>query len=498
MATKDDLVKIRSYVEENLRKTIVSGMPYIDLHDNKSAILTKCNNVIFGRRGSGKSTLLSEVAKCDLKRIEINYEDYKNVSFPNIIIKTIEIIFTELNHKLKSTISIHFIKKRKLRNRFKKELSRLKELYDEDDSYLMNITSRTKDSNTTKGAFQIEATPVKGRIGSDASEESEQTIVREKQFAKLEKLKRNLVDYKELFKETIYFVFPNDYLYLLLDDFYFIEIDNQPYLADVIHVLIKNTKAFMKLASIKHRTKIYLKDERTYQGVEIGHDANEIDLDYSLEDMDELMQFYTQLLAEISKIVKASVRIEDLFGGAGFKQLCIASGGITRDFLILFSKCLNEMIVDPESKIGKELVNGQAASYMVHKLQSLTDDVKKNSEMLEKVLNYLKEEILVKKKTNCFLISKDDLDRHPHEKNVIRDLFDMRLIHLIDKNTSCAPSDGKQYEAYLLDVGLYDFTRLRNFEQIEPGNKDDKSRKDKMRASPRINIDAMIGIIQQL
>ncbi|OHD57283.1 MAG: hypothetical protein A2014_10985 [Spirochaetes bacterium GWF1_49_6] len=142
-------------------------------------------------------------------------------------------------------------------------------------------------------------------------------------------------------------------------------------------------------------------------------------------------------------------------------------------------------------RIGKESVNSQSAAYMSNKLQSLEQEIIRDNDKLENYLNFLKEEVLTKKRTNCFLLSKEELEKNIEEKNAIRDLFDMRFIHLIDKNTSSAPSDGKHYEAYILDVGLYDFTRLRNFDQIEPGNKDDKSRKDHMRASPKINLEQM-------
>jgi len=65
------------------------------------------------------------------------------------------------------------------------------------------------------------------------------------------------------------------------------------------------------------------------------------------------------------------------------------------------------------------------------------------------------------------------------------------MIHLVEPITSAAPSDGKKYSAYMIDIGLYTNSKPRNFNQIEPGASDDKARKDKIRASPRLNLDEL-------
>jgi hypothetical protein len=85
-------------------------------------------------------------------------------------------------------------------------------------------------------------------------------------------------------------------------------------------------------------------------------------------------------------------------------------------------------------------------------------------------------------------VAKPELEEYPSERQAIRELVDLRLIHLVDSNTSSAPSDGRRYEAYILDVGLYENSRPRNFHQVEPGMQDAKSRKDELRASPRLDL----------
>ena len=114
--------------------------------------------------------------------------------------------------------------------------------------------------------------------------------------------------------------------------------------------------------------------------------------------------------------------------------------------------------------------------------------------LLEEYLNKIKKYVYNEKRTNAFLISKDDLKTNAQLRQAIRELVDLRMLHLVDENTSKAPSDGQQYEAYLLDIGLYDNSRPRNFQPIEPGHRDEKSRKDDLRSSPVLSAEFIDNI----
>ena len=62
------------------------------------------------------------------------------------------------------------------------------------------------------------------------------------------------------------------------------------------------------------------------------------------------------------------------------------------------------------------------------------------------------------------------------------------MIHLVNPNTSSAPGDGKRYSAYMVDIGLFPNSNPRGFTQIEPGQKDERSREDKLRSAPKLNL----------
>lgn len=487
----EKIQKLRSLIEEKLRTDTKTENIYIDFHDNKNSVITKQNTVIFGRRGSGKSTLLKIILKDDRKGVYINLENYKKVTFPNIIVKTLEELLLFIQSELKNCKTFHFAKKHSLKKEIKEILKELKQMYDEDDSYDSEIQTNHSEERSLSGNAKSSKVLLSGEVGTTAKSIDSVEVKRDKKYEKLSAIQRKLIDYKKSISKIIDFIYVNEPLYVLLDDFYFIKYQYQPYLADIFHVFSKETNIFVKIASVRNRSNLYIKDDDSYIGFELGHDAIPIDLDYSLENMDEVVFFFKQIFKELCKDVGLDIETNHIFTENGFSQLCIASGGVTRDFLSILSKCLGDIILTPDSKIQKEMVTAHAGVLVSSKMNALKND---NNENLENCLFYLKDFVIKAKRTNCFLVSLDESNKNSEGRKIIQDLFDLRLIHLINKKTSCAPSDGKSYEAYILDVGLYDFTRLTNFKQIEPDKKGEKSRKDDMRGSPKISLSELVEI----
>ena len=126
-----------------------------------------------------------------------------------------------------------------------------------------------------------------------------------------------------------------------MDDFYFIRKLEQPFFIDFFHRLTKDTNLYIKVGTIRYRSKLYTTTEESYVGTELGHDIQEIDLDYTLDRFDLLQTFLKELLEEAIKQSKSQLDSKDLFSENGFKQLCMASGGVPRDFLSLLLKLLN-------------------------------------------------------------------------------------------------------------------------------------------------------------
>ena len=127
--------ELRTIVQESLRVQRDSPEPvdYIDVSNAVSDAVARQNHVIFGRRGCGKTLLLHFSAKkvrSDIRVVYVNCEDYKQHSFPDVLIEILDQLFGELE----SNLSGWFGKKKRSREliqEIRSELAKLKRNPDE-------------------------------------------------------------------------------------------------------------------------------------------------------------------------------------------------------------------------------------------------------------------------------------------------------------------------------------------------------------------------------
>lgn len=481
---KNSIEKLTTYIEENLRATVNSGMSFIDPNNFKSKLASKQNHVVFGRRGSGKSSLSSSLRKSDKHIfVYINLENFKDISFPNIILHVLKSSYLQIRKELKRPFYKPSWSAYKSRNNLLKAIKKLEQELEKPDNQTFKKRNKEAESIEIGAEGKGKYSSLNGGAKSAKEQELETTFEKDK----LETLKLS-IDYHQEFFNEMSNSFDNKPIYLILDDMYFLNKGIQPYFIDYFHRLSKGTNLYIKVATIKHRSLLYQQVDHSYIGTEIGHDIHDLDLDYTLDKFEDLKNFMKQLLEHASTESKANLNIDDLFAGDSFSQLCLASGGVPRDFLSLFLK-LSDQYLTRNQKINKVAVTDAAIASIGNKMVSINKDSENESDILEDYLNEIKQFVYTKHRTNSFLVAKQDLDKYKQIRQALRELVDMRLIHIIDSNTSCAPSDGRRYEAYIIDVGLYENSKPRNFTQIEPGAVDSKGRKDKIRASPKLNFE---------
>ena len=479
------LDKLISYIEENLRAKQSSGIKFVDPRNLKQKLLRKQNYVIFGRRGSGKTSLVKSIESSDSNiPIYLNLEVFKDITFPNIILQILCESFKSFKKVMKKTFPVYKMrcKPLKFRKKLKKEIKKIKKYIHSPDKGEREQRTITHQEGKAGADFKG---ILKGMLKKSKQTEVAQTIP----VDKLNKLRLNLPSYKEIFNE-LSSLNKNKSVFLIFDDLYFISKEIQPKLIDYFHLISKETPTFLKIATIKYRSKLYQREQGSFIGVELGNDALEIDMDYTLDKFEELQNFMKQLLQTANNESRARLKPIELFSKDGFIQLCLASGGVPRDFLALFAKLVEDLKISKKTrtKIGKVEVNKKAIASIKSKLDTFNIVSEKESEILDTYLNMFKRKIYSENRTNAFLIAKQDFEECSQAKQAIKELVDLRLIHLLNNNTSSAPSDGRSYEAYILDVGLYENPRPRNFDQIHPGLKEKKSRKDKIRAAPKISL----------
>ena len=194
------------------------------------------------------------------------------------------------------------------------------------------------------------------------------------------------------------------------------------------------------------------------------------------------------LLEHINKKVGVEINYNNLLTDNAFRFLCLASGGVPRDFLSLFINLGDKMQNDGKN-ISKPNVIDCSIENLPNKMEAFKTDTADEKAVLEHYLLYVKEEIINGKRINAFLVSNNDVLKYPKINQAIKELVDLRLFHLVNSNISSAPSDGLRYSAYMIDISLFPNANPRNFTQIEPGQRDERSREDKLRSSPKLNLE---------
>ena len=151
---------LRSVITENIRVQGGGAEPvqYVDIANALSKANSKQNHVIFGRRGCGKSLLLYESKRTlpdDIKAVYLNCEDFKNHSFPNVLIEILDSIFRELEKHVHGW----FGRKKRCKEvivSIRKRLGALKEGPDEQTNKVKQSFAEDSSNSLTAGASVLD------------------------------------------------------------------------------------------------------------------------------------------------------------------------------------------------------------------------------------------------------------------------------------------------------------------------------------------------------
>lgn len=380
-----------------------------DVRASLSAVTAARHHLIFGRRGAGKTALLVE-AKNHVETngsvtVWINIQTYRHEEPQRVVLYT----FAKI---LGSLIS-----------------SRRLNVNNPASVAISNIHNRVlslldKDSNSVK--------------------EVELLVPR---------VQESIAQYGDLTGSMV-FVF--------LDDFYYVKRDQQPKILDMLHGITRDSRVWLKVASIKHLTRWWLNSPPT--GLQTGQDAEIIDLDVSLQDPRQAQDFLETVLAGYGKRVGIS-SLSQIFSRTGLDRLVLASGAVPRDYLVLAASALTRAQQRPSARqVGVQEINQAAGDAAATKINELEEDMASNPGAAEKTIETLKivrKFCLEKSSHTYFLVSFHDKEDNPNWYSLLTDLMDVRLIHLVDAGVSDAHSAGHRYEAYMLDLSQFSGARLK-------------------------------------
>lgn len=487
----DKIADLRRIITENLRVQRDSeSIDYINVGTALSDATAKQNHAIFARRGCGK-TLLLHSSGARLKPgsvpVYLNCEDFKQHSFPNVLIEILTTIFSQFEDNRK----LWFGKGRKSSEILDRIQGKLKELKSSADQVSEQVkksksssSSHSADLGASTGMNAVEfGAKLASGVKNDLSTERVFSIYKAKLQELdlwLPELKRDLI---KLFgaSKTV------KVIYLQVDDLYHLRRADQAFVVDYIHRLCKDIPVYFKIATLRHLSTLYVDKDGQPTGAQERHDYQPINIDYTFADFLRTRKQNWAILCEFAKRVGAvESEVEELFKGEGFARVVMAGGGVPRDVLSLFLEVLGS---ESSQRIGKDEVRVLSKNNFERRIEELKHDSQSDDQDVLLRGIYAIREFCLSKKTNVFLISEKELQQNDAFKSLIFRLLDYRIIH------SCAialthKSQPGSYQAFAIDIGCYAHMRKLKgkFNEVDLTQVDAK---EKVRSSPILSADML-------
>ena len=343
------------------------------------------------------------------------------------------------------------------------------QLYSADDAAVKSTTkSSTGIDDSAGGSIAVDLggagkLNAQGSRKRTATESAEQ--VEESRRSKIDFLHRHIIDYQSLFRR-IAEVAGGD-AFLFLDDLYHIRKSDQPNVLDYFHRIAKGNALWLKIGTIRHRTEWYRHSDPPV-GIKLGDDAEEVDLDLTLEKYATAKRFLNSVLQDVATEA-GSGAIDEILAPTALDRLVLACGGVARDFLAIFRRSLDvarERGGGPRGdRVSATDVNQAAGEYESSKRDELKRDTLEERQDVEKAFDAVKTFCLDNVDANCFLLEKDRTDS---SARLIEELVDLRLLHLVQSRVTVRDRPGKLFVAYMLDLGQYAGERKRRgIEMVE-------------------------------
>jgi energy-coupling factor transporter ATP-binding protein EcfA2 len=263
------------------------------------------NHVIFGRRGSGKSVLLRELeTRLESSRthtVLIDVEQIAQKSYPNLIIEILLITLRDLlAHTRAGLLNKLHLSRRNLAREIEAEIRRLESLYQKPDEVKQKVLEREQKESKTEFSEEISTIQSILRLAANLSNRkaTEQAIEEEATWKKIGALFNSIGNYRALINKWLEEM-GYDALYILVDDFYQIDLLHQPLIADYLKRLLRGIPCYLKVATVRNRSLLFVKDNLTEAGLQAAHDYTSLDLDFSLDDFSQARNFLSTILRNV-------------------------------------------------------------------------------------------------------------------------------------------------------------------------------------------------------
>lgn len=530
----NELTKLMDTIEKVRRRKIVDTdyeTPYLDPNYNIKKIQNQNNHIVIGRRGSGKTTLILASIKSITNNCIVLFDCQlvRKEKYEQIIIKLLLKIFEQIR---KNICEIRAIKtgahRKKISTKelkiflssIEKTVTALDVLLNMPEavnvkkeshsaSSKKKIIEKTKDFNFGLGGganFDTSYKVLDSNLDTilkfnrnyrnseiDCSESrTEYTSVEENEIKKYTFLENLVESFSKLFGEYKRLTGNNVSIYL--DDFYQIEQDNQVYIIQYFHNIYKisrdNSFCF-KVCTISSKLKINHDGENI---LSIRDDFSKIPLDSDLSNISAMSEYLLNILSILDdKLNITAKNIEQLFGNDDvIRTLTIASGGVPRDFLLMFVDVVNDVRKNNLESIGKQSIYSVVHKMKEDKDEYIEADIDINKEVLEESKQHLIEDIVEKKNTNVFLFSHKESEK---SQLIMHNLVNLRYVHVIKEQASSENKKNEVFFAYLVDMSFYINAKQlkRAFNYRHFWERDEKSRLKHIESAPIFSLDNLVN-----
>jgi hypothetical protein len=345
----------------------------------------------------------------------------------------------------------------------------IEQLHSQDDAD--TETTQKYTSGSSDHAEANASLGVPGHVGAHAkvvAKNNSEMVEENKEKSKRSKttfLNRHIMDYQTLFKDLG--VICDGDSFLFLDDMYHIRRTDQPNVIDYFHRIAKGNNLWLKIGTIRHRSRWYVNGDPP-MGLKTSDDADEIDLDLTLEKFDLTKRFLVSVLEGFAS-ESGVTKLTDVLNDGAIDRLTLASGGVARDFLAIFRKAVDVARQRGENyrglKIGSEDVNVAAGEHEPSKREELKRDTLDDQVEIVKQFEKLVHFCIEKAEANVFLMDKGATG---HEWDLVQELVDLRLVHLVRSRITVRNDPGRLFEGYMLDLSQYAGARKRrDFEIVK-------------------------------
>ena len=455
---------------------------------------SKRHNIIFGRRGSGKSSLLQKIsADLTVDRTPIaivDLETFKQHSYPDVLLSILIKSFAEVKNWLDTAATnpstktsfwkrwfgavptkpgFHRITTHALSADFGTMIDELNVLLMGADESKITDSNRGESGNENKAGLsaKVPGTGIGAELTASMTEKTSSGSQSEYTSRKIEALHRNIMRYQELFARLSKLA--SGPSFLLLDDLYHLRLNDQANVVDYFHRIAKGSNLWLKIGTIRHRSRWYVLGHPPI-GMKLGDDADEIDLDVTLEKYDVTKTFLIKLISQFA--AEAAVSLPTIVADGARDRLVLASGGVARDFLTIFNRSVQVARKRLSGKfarglkIGSEDVNVAAGQQGTYKEEDFNRDTgTEDRDRLISNFNEILQFCTMKTKANCILIEKDMTSPHVETVN---ELVDLKFLHRAKFRVTVRDRTGRLYDAYMLDLSQYAGERARkDFEMVK-------------------------------